>query len=234
MTKVNKYQYQVRSLNAKRKQPEEKKTTQSAFDYFKEHPTLALTLGYLLLLFEGGLYNYYLFRNFDINILNYIELNDFLIGAFKQTYSWILIVSIIISIFLFYKFGAKNWGGVFIMLFIMLLAIAPKLGAYLDSITYLRADEFKRLPTENVAGEKLYINTLFNVGLIALDYTIMPTAKRMTYTTKERSEYFNECDSVYLIGSTAKFYFFYHKNEKKTKIINVPNLMKIETVNEKP
>ena len=56
----------------------------SAAQFLKKDISLSLTLGYLLLLLLGLLYNFFYFGYFGVNPLAYAELTDFLVAPIRQ------------------------------------------------------------------------------------------------------------------------------------------------------
>jgi hypothetical protein len=56
--------------------------------FFRDHPTLVLSLLYLYATAMGIVYSFRLYRSFGINIFDYSEIADFLLAAFKN--EWVL------------------------------------------------------------------------------------------------------------------------------------------------
>lgn len=50
----------------------------------RQHSTLALSIGYLVLIAIGILFNWMFYFQFGINILDYSDVSDFLLGAFRD------------------------------------------------------------------------------------------------------------------------------------------------------
>lgn len=53
-------------------------------NFFQEHPAVLGTMLYVLLNAVGVIYAWALFRQFEINVFDYIETNDFLLAAFRE------------------------------------------------------------------------------------------------------------------------------------------------------
>lgn len=217
-------------IPAEDKPDEKRKANNSTIAYFKEHPTLAISLSYLLLAFIGIYYNYILYLQFNLNIFDFIEINDFLVGAFKQPISIAIILFSILGM-LFDDWSSRRK---YRILSIEQLA-AKQAGGSGDYKCWLKF--YKTADTIGYYSSRIiYTFLIFAAPYLSAKRDsgkiFNGTAQQITYTTKDTPEKFNSADSIYLIGSTDKFYFFYHKDQCKTKIINVANLMKIETVND--
>jgi hypothetical protein len=71
----------------------------SAADFFRTHPAMLGSVVYLVITSMGMVYAACLYRNLGINIVDFAELNDFLLAAFKDVVAFIMsIVTIILGI----------------------------------------------------------------------------------------------------------------------------------------
>jgi hypothetical protein len=59
-------------------------------EIFSDHPTLAVTAAYVYLTAVGIVYSVALYSKFGINILDYSEIADFVLGAFKNLSAFLL------------------------------------------------------------------------------------------------------------------------------------------------
>lgn len=74
--------------------------------YLKKNPTFLLTCLYLSVSGLGLLYEYILFREFDINILDYSEAADFFLAAFKRPDAFVASMAIVLTL-VFYRVVAN-------------------------------------------------------------------------------------------------------------------------------
>ena len=57
---------------------------------FREHPALALTLGYLSVSAIGLTFSWALFRRFGVNFFLFADVSDFLMSAFREPMTFVL------------------------------------------------------------------------------------------------------------------------------------------------
>lgn len=67
-------------------------------EYFLKNPTLLLTSLYLLISSTGLVYEYILFSEFDINVLDYSEAADFFLAAFKRPEAFLTSIGIVATL----------------------------------------------------------------------------------------------------------------------------------------
>jgi hypothetical protein len=53
----------------------------------RDHPSLLLTLVYLLVSAIGAIYSYFFYREFGISIVKYVDLSDFLLASIQELMS---------------------------------------------------------------------------------------------------------------------------------------------------
>lgn len=174
-------------------------------NFLKDHPALIFTFSYVFLSSLGMIYNYKLYQKFNINVFDFIEINDFFVGAFKQRGAFYLVLQFIL---LFWFLSGRGLG--------RFSLIRLRSNTTLVIVVFMVLVLFQS-----------YFWGVFNANRI-----LNGKEKRITYSTGCDPKTFKEHDSIYLIGSTEKFYFFYHKKACITKVINVANLNQIETIDE--
>lgn len=69
---------------------------------FREHPTMLLTFCYFIITIIGVLYSYFFYKEFDINIIKFADLSDFLLASILEPKSILIFISLIITTSLFY------------------------------------------------------------------------------------------------------------------------------------
>jgi len=173
----------------------------------REHPTLVLTLIYLGLTFVGLIHDLWFYRYFNINILDFSETSDFLLAAIRNPAA-VLLSMLPIAI---------------LMGFRRLRETAIRKSAWYDNY------------------QKKYINTGWNsvfsrtalYGLFVIVYAILFTqfysareagrikkgiGRRVTYI---RNDGIRTDEQPILLGTTARFLFFYHPSTKTTEIVPI-------------
>jgi hypothetical protein len=53
----------------------------------RDHPSLLLTLAYLLVSAIGVVYSFFFYREFGINIVKFVDLSDFLLASIQEPIS---------------------------------------------------------------------------------------------------------------------------------------------------
>ncbi|HAG73464.1 MAG TPA: hypothetical protein DCL66_14800 [Gammaproteobacteria bacterium] len=53
----------------------------------RDHPSLLLTLAYLLVSAIGVIYSYFFYREFGINIVKFVDLSEFLLASIQEPIS---------------------------------------------------------------------------------------------------------------------------------------------------
>ena len=175
----------------------------------REHPTLLFTLAYLGLTFVGLIYDLWFFRYFKINILDYSEMGDFLLSAFRNP------LVILLSI-----------------LPIVPLAVLQKLreAARARSVRY---DEYvKKYESTrwNSPGFRALLFGLF-IAIYAILFTQLYAARAASKVkagigqrvTFARNDGASVSEKPILLGSTAKFFFLYYPSRRETEIVPVDN-----------
>ncbi|MEQ8953791.1 MAG: hypothetical protein RL120_06615 [Gammaproteobacteria bacterium] len=84
-------------------------------EVLRQHPTLLLTLCYLLITLIGVVYSYYFYAEFGINIVQFADVSDFLLASILE----------LISIIIFFAVGAFTF-----VMFLLDFWLRKKLPAY--------------------------------------------------------------------------------------------------------
>lgn len=84
--------------------------TSKIFKYFFEHPAFAVSSVYIFVSAIGFFSASSLYSQFEINVFDYAETNDFLMAAFKDPGAFILTIVFFFSVWLYcnYSFGKKE------------------------------------------------------------------------------------------------------------------------------
>ncbi len=73
---------------------------------FREHPALAVTMLYALVSAIGLLFNWSLFRQFGVNVFNFMEVGDFLLAALREPLTFVLSATALVVTYLIQRLGA--------------------------------------------------------------------------------------------------------------------------------
>ncbi len=183
--------------------------------YFVDHPAIGGSFIYIVCSFIGSTYSFFLYRKFQINIFDYAEASDFLLIAFKEPYSSLLIFVTLCITFILITFivGAikalrghpqKSFEKFFSFFFQIMGVVFILYTPYYNAKT--RAKKIIR-------GEST-INVFYQVG-----------KHGSTSIVKKRNSS--------LIGSTEKFMFIYDRSDNSTIAISKTQIISIKT-NVKP
>ena len=63
---------------------------------FSEHPTLIVTVSYLQITIIGVIYSYFFYQNFELNILKFSDLSDFLLVSILEPRSILVFLTIVV------------------------------------------------------------------------------------------------------------------------------------------
>ena len=233
--------------------PEEDKgpLTSKIYNSFLKRPAIGGSCIYIFVSSVGVIYSWVLFREFQINIFDFAETNDFLLIAFKEPLLFLVPLIIILSgliIPYIYKYssGFSKYLFNIIMLNIFKLISETKVSGILESLTRGLStpfDSFVRYVTSSVS----YVYILGGILLMfylpyngAKNFTAAhikqkePTINLVYEEGKQSSTSVIKLKSI-LIGSTEKFMFFYvrsedHASEGRTIIIPISKIISITTV----
>lgn len=185
----------------------------------REHPGLLLTAGYLVLTVVGLGYELWFFQAFQINILEYVETSDFLLGALRTP---LVIVLALLPVPMFwYSIRFNEW----------MRRRFPRYG------NWDRGLEGKLYKTST--GRRAVW------GFLGLVYAVMfleMYAERVSDRIKaghgrdvrvELASGTPFASRTLLLGTTAKFVFVYVPEAKKTHVIPIENLSRLVVSSEK-
>jgi hypothetical protein len=175
-----------------------------------EHPTLMLTLAYLGLTFVGMLHDLWFYHFFRINILDFSDTSDFLLAAIRNPLVIILALAPI---------------GI-LLVFQQLRASARKKSDWYDKY----ADKYSRSRWNSVFWRVL-IYSWFVIVYAAFFAELYAgreanrikkgIGRRVTYV---RSDGVRTDENPILLGTTARYVFFYSPATKTTEIVPVDAL----------
>jgi len=177
------------------------------------HPTLVLTASYLALTTVGLIYNFWLFRSFGINVVDYSETSDFLLSAVRTP---LVIMLSVVPVFI-------------------LLA-----GQYLNKLWLKRFPSKKPGPGPwwNTDDPKVWavLGTVF-VIIYAIYFTELYARRVARDIRNGKGKHVTvelmgapgavTADPTLLLGTTGKFVFLYYPQRNQTRIIPVENISSI-------
>jgi hypothetical protein len=189
--------------------------------YFLNHPAIAGSFIYILFSIAGVIYSWVLYRQFQINIFDYSEANDFLLIAFKNPVGYFSMTK---------NFLIGFSIPVFIGL-IMLLVYKNRLSLSLKDLFCLFVDAmifrfsiivylvmfFFFVPISNAISAR---NIIHNNGS-SINVLYEEGKQGSTSVVKKLKSS--------LIGSTEKFMFFYNPSDNNTVVIPITRIISITT-----
>ena len=176
--------------------------------FAKENPTMILTLCYVLITAIGTGYSFFFYREFDINIIKFADLSDFLLAAILEPRSLGLFgFSIVMMVFAywldhqsrkrfqFYKNFAENrlkskYTDPIIMMVVVFLSTV----VLMRDLAVKNADEIK------ATGKDSY---------------------QVMFSDNEAGD---SVKTIELLGSTSRFAYFYDPTNKKSIVISPENV----------
>ncbi|MFT5936456.1 MAG: hypothetical protein ACJA2D_001629 [Pseudohongiellaceae bacterium] len=174
----------------------------------RDHPSLLLTLVYLLVSAIGVIYSYFFYREFGINIVKFVDLSDFLLASIQEPISIAIFCGISLATLVMYlldfwvrkKFpGYGKW---------MINRAAAK---YTDPIAPI-------------------LIVLYFVFTLVSDYAIGNANAIKAGDIDEYTVRFSELppqtpeSSLALIGSTSRFSYFYNLENKQALVVPQENI----------
>jgi hypothetical protein len=243
------------STNKEESTPEEDKETFTSkiYNKFLKRPAIGGSCIYIFVSSVGVIYSWVLFREFQINIFDFAETNDFLLIAFKEPHLFlvpliIILLGLIIPFICKYSSGFSNYLSKRIIPNKSNSIFVTKLLISLAGVISTLIDSFIRYVTFSVSYMYIF------GGIILMFFLPYYSAKNVIATRIKQKEpavnlvyekgkqkqsstsVIEELNSV-LIGSTEKFMFFYVRPEKNTEkgrtvIIPINKIISI-TINEK-
>lgn len=171
----------------------------SNISFLKNHPAIFISILYLISSCFGLIYYYSLFSNFNINIFDYVESNDFLFASFKEI-EIILIVSLFLMVILLilYQTSKKEITtqqskGIYFLFTIILFAFIP---AVAGDITATKLE----FSNENIVSLAIKIGNI----------------PKQTFVNQK------------IIGNTEQYSFYYDLSKKKVRVVPISSILFIE------
>ncbi len=176
--------------------------------FARESPTMILTLCYVLITIIGTGYSFFFYREFDINIIKFADLSDFLLAAILEPRSL----------------------GFFAFIVVLMLV------AYWFDVLLRKRFNFYRNFVENRLKSK-YSDPLVMIIVVLLFTVILmqdlavKNADAIKHEGKDQYQVrFPEVESdesvknLELLGSTSRFVYFYDRKTKQSVVISPENL----------
>jgi hypothetical protein len=190
-------------------QRDEQKNTRGGkvVEFFRNNPTLVLTLLYLYVTAIGLIYSWVLYRRFGINIFDYSEISDFLLAAFKNPLVFVYV-------------GAQ---GVFVLL--PWLRIFRKSS---NTAEVIRSRTTIRLSISIIFLASVVIPSASAIITASSIKGGEKTAVGVRYRSFSSSTGQVTEPGLELIGATQKAVFFYDVDDKHTLVIPQSQIVSIE------
>ncbi len=176
--------------------------------FAREHPTMVLTLSYVLITAIGTIYSFFFYGEFDINIIKFADLSDFLLVAILEPRS------------------------LFMFTFIVLLMLAAY---WFDTLLRKRFKFYHNFVHNRMKAK--YTDPIMVMGIVLLFTVIMmrdlavKNAEQIKTHGKDSyqvmfSENGEEVSSkqLELLGSTSRFVYLYDQNNNKAVVIAPENI----------
>ena len=177
-------------------------------NYYRDHPTLLLSLCYFLVTLIGVIYSYYFYAEFGIAILKFADLSDYLLASILEPMSVVFFVVVVVFYFFTYKVELwsrrrfKGYGR------LVEKSLKPK---YSDPLLFsffiiaLTVMYVKGFAEDNAQEIKDGNMDEYNV--------LVPAYQGGTRET-----------SVALLGSTSRFTYFYNVTTKESLVVPIENI----------
>jgi hypothetical protein len=176
--------------------------------FARENPTMILTLCYIVITAIGTGYSFFFYREFDINIIKFADLSDFLLAAVLEPLSLIifaLILAFIIFVYWIDILFRKRFKGYRNFLEKRLKSKYTDPIGFLVIIVLFSVIKMQDLAVEN--ANKIKSN--------AID----------TYQVRFSENASNEpTKTLELLGSTSRFVYFYDQKNKHSVVISPENI----------
>lgn len=176
--------------------------------FAKENPTMILTLCYVLITVIGTGYSFFFYREFDINIIKFADLSDFLLAAILEPRSL----------------------GLFAFIVVLMLA------AYWFDVLLRKRLKFYRNFVENRLKSKysdplvmiivvLLFTVVFMQDLAVKNADAIKSKGKDSYQVRFYENQSGESvKNLELLGSTSRFAYFYDLKNKQSVVISPENL----------
>jgi hypothetical protein len=195
-------------------------------EIFKQHPTLLLTVCYFLITAIGIVYSYLFYREFEINILKFADLSDFLLASILEPRT--LVVFIAMVVFTLACYWIDNW---FRRKF-------PRYDSFNEKVFKAKSTDpiafiFIVLAATYVLLDKLAIR---NANFIKQDQTNTEQTRgannisdNMSLDIRDRfsvkfGEFTSQPQHLILLGSSSRYAYLYHQELKQSWVVPVENI----------
>jgi hypothetical protein len=190
--------------------------------YFQKEPGHALTFGYILLIAIGLFFDFSYYNVLKINVIHFVELDDLLLAPIQDV--WILL-----TVFLFFLFvyGIMEWD-------IWWRKTNPESYTKYNSMFGTRdpfsEKEMRRRPTTFLVLFVAYIFLGANsYGIYKAKQVQKGRVDKVHLTMKDApTDSISINKPVFFIGKTKSFFFVYDTASKKTTIINLGEIQRME------
>lgn len=182
--------------------------------FAKENPTMILTLCYVLITAIGTGYSFYFYREFDINIIKFADLSDFLLAAILEPRSLLM-------------FG---------------FAVLLLLVAYWSDMLMRRRFKWYQNFVQNRLKAKYTDPIVLMIVVLSCTVVLMQDlAEKNAAKIKSQSQdsyqvmyaengVDNTVKSLELLGSTSRFVYFYDHKSKQSVVISPENVSYMKKV----
>ena len=182
--------------------------------FAKENPTMILTLCYVLITAIGTGYSFYFYREFDINIIKFADLSDFLLAAILEPRSLLM-------------FG---------------FAVLLLLVAYLSDMLMRKRFKWYQNFVQNRLKAKYTDPIVLMIVVLSCTVVLMQDlAEKNAVKIKSQSQdsyqvmyaengVDNAVKSLELLGSTSRFVYFYDHKSKQSVVISPENVSYMKKV----
>ena len=176
--------------------------------FAREHPTMILTLCYVVITAIGTGYSFFFFREFEINIIKFADLSDFLLAAILEPLS--IIIFTLILVFIIFVF-------------------------WLDVLCRNRFKGYKNFVEKRLVSK--YTDPIGSTSVIVFFTIVMmqdlatKNAKaikdkgkdiyQVTFATEDSG---SSIKPLELLGSTSRFVYFYDLINKKSIVLSPENI----------
>ncbi|MEY4904814.1 MAG: hypothetical protein RLZZ292_2629, partial [Bacteroidota bacterium] len=182
--------------------------------FLKRDLSMSLTLGYLVLIIVGMLFNGMYYTSLGFNIFNYSDISDFLLAPFRDP---IILLFMLLSISLIYSFNVfDDW----------LERNFPK--TYLKMVFGFDKDRFQNW--YSVKGNAITIIVyVFYAAQIYSSIKFNKITQATVSSTKVilKDNKFAPTDTLIYAGKTNSFVFLYLRNKQETAIIPMNDVLQL-------
>lgn len=186
--------------------------------FLREHPTLALTAGYLGLIVVGMMYEFWLFWRFRISILYYAEAADFLLVPFREP---LVMIVAIAPIYLYRMYiGSAHW-------------VSKKIAA---GSTKQASPEVQRFYRKFMKVINALAMVLWSLAATAEFAEFVSNRIRAGKRRSVRVVLVTGGEPIAgtVIGTTSQYVFVYDPKIDHTRIVPVENIAEILVAGKKP